>query len=148
MVFIDETENSWRGAMHIWNTLSKKYNISGSLFSGFQKLWKLVDTNTLEDFENIVLKSTFDNVVVKKEEIPMLLEAFKEYDKQYPNSSLLEQAAIIETEILQNSEMQGVCWNQTSVNSNPWTEGYNEETDEDIPYNVTTGKKHWFLTAS
>jgi len=27
VVFIDETENSWHGAMHIWNTLSKKYNI-------------------------------------------------------------------------------------------------------------------------
>lgn len=134
------------GAMHVWVALSKTYNIQGGMFSGLQKLWKLADTGTLVDFENTVMKSTFDNVMVKKENVKMLLSAFEEYDDKYPNSSLLEQAKIIEEEILNKQEMIAVCWNQTSVNGNPWTEGYDEENDEEIPYNMLTGEKHWFLT--
>ncbi|WP_028983311.1 hypothetical protein [Sporolactobacillus terrae] len=147
VTFIDETENSWRGGMHVWTKLCEKYGIRGGMFGGFEKLWKMADTGKLLEFENVVLKSTFDNVVAKKEELPILLAAFREYDKQFPNSSLVEQCEIIEKEILKNDEMIAVCWNQTSVNSNPWIEDYNEETDEEIPYNLTTGNKHWFLTA-
>lgn len=146
VVFVDETDNAFRGAMHVWNRLCDKYNIPGGMFGGFQDLWKKADTGFLSDAENTVLKSTFDNVVVKKEDIPMLLEAFKEYDEQFPNSSLLAQAHIIKKEILQDDDMIGVCWNQTSVNSNPWTE-YDDEADESIPYNVLEGNRHWSLTA-
>jgi len=42
--------------------------------------------------------------------------------------------------------MIGVCWNQTSVNSNPWTDGYDEEEDEPIPYNMLTGTRHRLIT--
>lgn len=146
VIFADETRNAWRGAMHVWNTLSEKYGIQGEMFGGFQNLWKLADTGTLQDFENIVMKSTFDDVVVKKEDMPTLLKSFREYAKQYPNSSLSEQAEIIEREILNNDEMIAVCWNQTSVNENPWSDGYDEEADEEISYNILTGKRHWFLT--
>ncbi|MEK4879452.1 MULTISPECIES: hypothetical protein [Paenibacillus] len=145
VVFVNETRNAWRGAMHVWDKLSEKYGVSGGLFSGFNQLWKMADTGKLLDFENVVMKSTFDDVIVKKENIPSLLEAFKEYDKHFPDSSLLEQAEIIEKEILSDDEMLAVCWNQTSVNSNPWTEGYDEETEEDIPYNILTGERHWSL---
>ncbi len=146
VIFVDEIKNSWRGAMHVWTNLSEKYGIQGGMFDGFQQLWKLADTETLDDFENTVLKSTFDNVVVKKEFIPILLDAFREYENQYPNSSLSEQAEIIEKEILEDDEMIAVCWNQTSVNRNPWREGYDEDKDEEIPYNILKGNRHWFLT--
>lgn len=147
VVFIGETKNAFRGAMHVWMKLCDKYGIQGGMFGGYDRLWKMADKGTLSHAENIVLKSTFDNVVVKEEEIPMLLEAFKEYDKQFTGSSLLEQAEIIKEEILNNDEMIAVCWNQTSVNSNPWTDGYDEDKEEDIPYNVLTENRHWFLTA-
>lgn len=145
VIFVDEVENSYRGAIHVWQRLCEKYEIEGSMFGGFQKLWKLTDKEVLTKAENIVLKSTFDNVIVKKEDIPLLLEAFKEYDKNFPNSSLLEQAVIIEENILNNVEMIGVCWNQTSINSNPWLFDYNDEKDEEIPYNVFKGETHKFL---
>ena len=155
VAFVNETKNAWRGAMHVWNRLCEKYEIKGAMFGGFQELWKMANTGALADFENTVLKSTFDNVVVKKEEIPMLLEAFREYDKHFPESSLVEQAEIIENEILNDDEFMGVCWNQTSVNRNPWlietepTEDDEEEEEDDsesAPYNILSGEKHWFLT--
>jgi len=147
VVFVSETDNAFRGAMHVWMQLCDKYNISGSLFEGFDELWKIADKGILDQFENIVLKSTFDNVVVMKDNIPMLLDAFREYDKMFSGSTLHEQAEIIEKDILINEDMIGVCWNQTSVNGNPWTDGHDED-DEEIPYNTSNGAKHWFLTAS
>jgi hypothetical protein len=145
IVLVNETKNAWRGAMHVWDKLSEKYGVTGGLLSGFNQLWKMADTGKLLDFENVVMKSTFDDVIVKKENIPALLTAFREYDNHFPNSSLLEQAEIIEKEILNDDEMLAVCWNQTSVNCNPWTEGYDEETEEEIPYNILNGERHWSL---
>lgn len=145
VIFVGETRNAWRGAMHVWDKLCDKYGISGGLFSGFENLWKMADKGILTQAENTVLKSTFDNVVVIKGDIPMLLQAFKEFDNQFPNSSLPEQGEIINDEILNDEDMIGVCWNQTSVNENPWTDGYDEDEDEEIPYNVLKGKRHWFI---
>lgn len=144
--FIGETKNAWRGAMHVWVKLSKAYGIEDDSDSErFRSLWRMADKGILTNFENIVLKSTFDNVVVKKEDIPKLTDAVREYDKKYPNSSLLEQITIIEDTILKDQAMIGICWNQTSINRNPWVDGYDEENGEGIPYNVQTGNRHWYL---
>lgn len=143
--YVGEARNAFRGAMHVWSSLCDKYRISGGVFGGYQELWKLADKNILEEFENIVMKSTFDNVIIKKEYIPLLLESYKEYDKQFPNSNLIEQGEIIQDEILNNKDMIAVCFNQTSVNSNPWSMGYDEELEEDIPYSILNGEKHWFI---
>lgn len=145
-VYVSDVGNAFRGAMHVWMRLSEAYGIEGGMFGGFQKLWKLADTGTLEDFENTVMKSTFDNVVVAKSEIPALIEAYRAYDIKYPGSNLLEQAVIFEHEILSDKDMTAVCWNQTDVNESPWIDGYDEEKEEAIPYNILTGRKHWFLS--
>lgn len=146
IVYIGETRNAFRGAMHVWDTLCTKYGIGGGMFGGYQELWKLADKGVLTPSENIVMKSTFDNVVVKKENIPGLLAAFREYGREYSNSSYLEQAGLVEEFVVSDEAMAGVCWNQTSVNENPWIDGYDEETEEYIPYSISTGSKHWFLT--
>lgn len=142
VILVGDTENAFRGAMHIWSNLSKKYNIEGSMLGGFQKLWKKVDTEFLTSNESLILKSTFDNVIIKKQNIPLLIEAFKEYDKEFPYSSLLEQIEIIEDEILNDENIIALCWNQTTVNSSPWI-SYNEK-DEEVYYNVLTDDKHWY----
>lgn len=143
--YIGEARNAFRGAMYVWSILCEKYQIDGGMFGGFQKLWKLADTSILEDFENIAMKSTFDNVIVRKEDIPLLLQSYKEFDSHFSNSNLLEQVEIIQNEIMNNQDMIAVCWNQTSVNRNPWSIGYDEELEEEIPYNIFSGKKHWFI---
>lgn len=143
--YVGEADNSWAGAMHVWGRISKKYALPGGLF-GYQALWNAVDKGILQPFENMVVKSTFDDMIVEKKDIPELLQAYAMYDAEYPGSNLAEQAEIITEEILNNEDMIGVCWNQTSVNSNPWTDGYDEEEDEPIPYNVLTGTRHRLIT--
>lgn len=143
--FVDEVQNAFRSAMHVWAKLSDAYGIVGGMFTGYKELWQKADTGELKDFEDIVLKSTFDRVMVQKEDMPMLIEAFKEYDKHYPNSSLVEQAEIIEQQILHNDNYLALCWRQTSVSDNLWEVGYDEENEETIYYNTGTGDKHWFL---
>lgn len=145
ITFIEEVENSNRGAIHVWNSLCEKYEIKGDMIKGVQKLRKMTDQGILTKAEDIVLKSTLNNIVVKKEDIPLLLEAFKEYDFIFPNSSLLVQAEIIENSILCNKKMIGVCWNHNSTISNPWSFDY-DEAYKDIPYNIFKGKNHIFLT--
>lgn len=140
------TENSFRGGLFIWTKLCEKYNIEGGMFGGgFEKLWKLTDTGTLEAFENLTMKTTFDRVIAKKEDIPAILEAFEQFDKAFPGSSLLEQAEIIRNEILNNDEMIAVCWNQTSNTCTQWEPDY-DDNDEEIHYNINTNDNHWFLT--
>jgi len=143
--YVGEADNSWAGAMHVWGRISKKYALPGGLF-GYQALWNAVDKGILQPFENMVVKSTFDDMIVEKKDIPELLQAYAMYDTEYPGSNLAEQAEIITEEILNNEDMIGVCWNQTSVNSNPWTNGYDEEEDEPIPYNMLTGTRHRLIT--
>ena len=144
IVFVDETQNSWRGVMHVWSNLGEEYGVPGGPFTGFDGLWKKANKGHLSALDNLMVLATFDNVVVKKETLPVLLDAWKKYDERFPNSSLMEQAKIIEEQVLNNTDLIGICWNQTSVNSNPW-EDYDEELDEDIPYNILEGDRHWFL---
>jgi len=145
VVFVGEVENAWRGAMFVWKQLADKYEVGGDLFGGFHELWAMADTGRLVDYENMVMKSTFDNVVVKREDLARLIMSFRKYGELNPNSSFLEQAKIIEEEILKDGNMVGVCWNQISVNENPWCNGFDEEADEYIPYNTTKQNKHWYM---
>src|SRR5690625_3399276 len=133
--------------MHVWSKLSQKYGVDGGIFGGFEGLWEMANQGKLNEHECIAVRSTFDNVIVKKEELPMMIDAYLEDDKEFSNSSLLEQVVIITDQLLNNEEMRGVCWNQTSVNSNPWAD-YDEEKDEEVPYNIFEGERHWFLNTN
>lgn len=115
---IGETKNAWRGAMYVWNEISIKY-LGLERFPMFdeslqRKVWNAAKYYTLTDAEKIVLASTMDNVTVKKSDIPKLIEAFEEYHKENPNSSLSEQAEIIKNAELLDDHV--IAWNQTSVN--------------------------------
>lgn len=91
----------------------------------------------------VALASTFDNVIIKKENMPKLISAFREFRGE---TSIKEQADIIE-KMLNDENCIAVGFNQTSVNDDTWTNfgGYDEEKDEEIPYNILTGERHWEL---
>lgn len=133
-----EIKNSHRGAMSIWNYLEEKYlpplNRYGMKISraiSFEKedideLWGLQHDNRLSESEKIALLSTFDNVVVLKQDIPRLCKSFREFPG---NTSLHEQADLIE-KLINDRHCFAVFWNQTSVNA-------------DVPKNISG--KYWNL---
>lgn len=164
-----EVKNAWRGAMAVWRILEEKYlppyrpeyipahiptseikrifhfaptRCSSGNEDAMQEVWALANDNRLKECEKIVLLSTFDYVVVKKENLHKLISAFREFEGE---TSLKEQADIIE-KMLKDENCIAVAFNQTSICMDDWVNGeYDEEKDEYKPYNIFKGDKHWEL---
>ncbi|MBS6192026.1 MAG: hypothetical protein KH815_03275 [Enterococcus hirae] len=137
-------QNSWLGGMHVWNSLNDKYKHGGGLFIGFDATWKAFNKGIYEEYENVVLGSAFDKVIVLKENFGQLLKSFEQYFHVYPNYNFDEQIEIIK-EMEKDEDIIGVAWCQTSVADDLWDYCYDEEKDEVIPYNIFKGEDHWNL---
>lgn len=168
-----DVKNAFRSGMAIWNTMEEKYlspfvpqyarkigittseecesvlgykptrcsSIMGK--EAMDEIWGLADRSDVSDVDKICLFTTFDNCLVKKDDIPKVIEAFRSFEGE---TSLKEQADILEQMYL-DEDCIAVGWNQTSVNGDTWANfgGYNEDNDEPIPYNCLTGTKHYWL---
>lgn len=158
-----DIKNAFRSGMAIWNTLDKKYlpkyipefaKMMGETdkdyfrsgdFMGraIKEVWALSEKEGIPKVDKICLRSTFDKVVVMREDLPELIKAFREFEG---NTSLKEQADAIEKEMAEDSEFLAIAWNQTSVNGNPWESDDLDESGENyLPYNILKGKEHWSL---
>lgn len=106
------------------------------------EVWALAENPDVPLHEKIVMHTTFDHCLVKREDIRRVVDAFRQFDGE---TSLKEQADILER-MEADPEIIAVGWNQTSVNADNWANagGYDED-DEWIPYNCLTGDKHYWL---
>lgn len=165
--YTEEIRNAWRGAISVWHFMEETYlpeyipdfvkavpslHEEGRKYhrtpSGDSKtlkeVWDIVNLESIIRKHQIVMLSTYDNVLVKKENFKELIEAYRSTSGEF-ESSLGEQADIIE-KALKNEDIIAVGWNQTSVCSNCWYYGdYDEEAEEGIPYDINSMDKHWFL---
>lgn len=171
--FEDEIRNAWRGGMAVWSFLEEKYlppfvpNYARQIGiktpeefekrfghkpyrtttlmedAGIREIWNLEHDENVTETDRICLATTFDYVLVKKENIPLVVEAFRAFEG---TTSLKEQADVLER-MYDDEDCIAVGWNQTSVNGDTWSNygGYDEENDCCIPYNCFTGDKHWWL---
>jgi hypothetical protein len=155
--FLNETQNAYRGAMAVWNIMDKKYlppyvpkhkiiidieyyyrsfEMGGKALG---EVWGLFDNGAVSRVDRIVLGSTFDNAIVKKENLEELIKAFREFEGE---TSLKEQADIIEDAFKNDDDLIAIGWNQTSVNGDAWIEYY-DENDEAVMYNILSMNKHF-----
>lgn len=130
---IGEVKNAFKGAMYVWNQISKKY-FGLDNFPLFDedlrmKIWNAQKHNNLEPHEEIVLISTMDNVTVNKKDLEKLIEAFEKYGEEHKNSSFSEQARIIKCYLEKFGDDSLLAWNQTSVNQFCFEGEYNEDED-------------------
>ena len=111
--------------------------------SKIDEIWNLADDENVQYRDRIVLASTFDNILVKKADIPKLIEFFKDFGG---DTSLPEQAEILQ-KAYDAPDVIAVGFNQTSVNADTWTNagGRDPETEEWLPYNCLTMDKHMWL---
>jgi hypothetical protein len=164
---VGEVENAWRGAMAIWAEVERRYlpeyipewakGMSNDFIQRFHKdgfsrltdvlnldamkeILELFEKNEVSLVNKIVLGTTFDHVVVKREDMPRLMEAFRAFEG---NTSLKEQADIIQA-MYESGEWVAVAWNQTSVNADTWDQ-FDFDEDKAEPYNLNRFDKHWFL---
>ena len=144
-------KNAWRGAMAVWRELEKRhlkpFRTGYSRMAAFwdenaaKEIWNLASREDIPLHERIVLHTTFDKCLVKAEDIPKVIDAFRKFGG---DTSLPEQAYILE-KLPQGTIAVG--WNQTSVTCEDWSNfgGYDEENDASIPYNCLTMDKHYWL---
>lgn len=159
-----EVKNAFRGAMAIWTNVEKRYlpkyiptwamgdtskeysRTSDFMGGGLKEVWALFDTDKISETDKIVLGSSFDNVVVMKDDLPKLIEAFRNFQGE---TSLKEQADLIENAFKNDDDLLAIAWNQTSVNGDAWQSdetGLDEYGDEIyLTYNLLKHDKHWNL---
>jgi hypothetical protein len=109
-----------------------------------QDIWDLAENENIPEHERIVMSTTFDKAVVKKEDIPKIIEAFNAFEGE---TSLKDQAKVLQT-MFDDDKCIAVAWNQTSVSGDgAWDcmGEYDEEIEGGIPYNLNTGDEHWYL---
>lgn len=154
----NKIQNSFRGAIAIWNILDQKYlkgyipeyakfltkkqeiyyRSSDPKAISIKEVWQLVDSKEITEVDRICLLSTFDDVIVYKKDIAKLLDAFVKFEGE---TSLKEQAKVIENELKRDPDLIAIAWNQTSVNAAWYSEKSNEE--EICPYNIFESNIHW-----
>jgi len=161
--YFAEVKNAFRGASAIWDIIEKRYlpkyipswatnrelpysrTSDASNRQAMNEIWDLFNSPNISDTDNIVLGSTFDNVIVMKDDIPKLLIAFREFEGE---TSLKEQADLIEQTYNIDSDLIAIAWNQTSVNSDAWLSSEFVVNDDDeyyLPYNLFKHEGHWNL---
>lgn len=128
-----KVQNASRHHQVIWNYFAKKYlgleyfNVHSDCVEQ-QKLWALFEDERLTINERIILGSTYDYVLVKKEDISLVIDAFKSFENE---SNLLEEADILSS-LLNDKTCVAIGW-QSSI------------TDMWDNYDMFTEKKHWSL---
>lgn len=128
--------NASRGSWMVWDMLSKKY--LGHGFNCFdlrlaQETWDLFTDVRLTNTEKIVLGSTYDFVLIKKEDIRKVIDAYREFSILNENLSLNEQAEILQA-LEKDTDCIAIGFHQNSVSCDMWNN-----------YNCVNGTEHWYL---
>lgn len=134
-ILCGEVKNAWRGAMKIWEILSNKYlpNDDFTFSSSYMKKVCDLSEQNIDRVDKIILFTTFDNYLIKKEDIPIIVECFNHND--YKDTSLKEQADIIQS-LQDDEDCIAIGWNHNSINANNWVTK---------KYNVLRDNKHYFI---
>lgn len=131
-----EVRNATAGALTIWMEMAAKHKVECEMFE-FGPLWK--QTRSFSRPDQIVLAATYDRVWIRRErcsEVAAALRAFwaerglgaKGIVPTIPGiADELDRAAV--------SDIRGVCFNQTSVCSDPWVVRHPTDPEERIPFN-------------
>lgn len=153
LVHLGDLRNAFRGAMWIWTELAKKYFPDDNTYTaimGGNKLWGLINDERLSDTEWYAFVSTFDALIVPNELMDVVADALESFS---PGTENLHGQAVLLRQAKKDG-LRGVCWNQTSVNGDPWRMRDDEDEDSERYFNIDTdetwypgGKKIRFLTS-
>jgi hypothetical protein len=156
-----DARNSWGGAMHIWNSLSKKYGFGDFPMMRTENvpIWEACTEGKLNEHDTVTCKFTFDRVWVKSENIPRLIESLCVFVREFVDGTNVARTLPAAIEILQKAHSDpgviGVAFNQTSVGEAwcgqipiPCEHCGGTDTDDYRPYNLHKDEGHWELFES
>jgi hypothetical protein len=137
------------GVYFIWGALSKKYDLPRNPMSGDMPIWAEFDGTKLITDERVVLGFTFDNVWVRRDQIPRLVAALQAFWERHGAGirptipEIIEglQAAFQEPQ----DTVRGVCFQHTSVSESAWVLFDSDDLNyEGRPFNFDTDEKTYF----
>lgn len=107
------------------------------------EIWNLCKSEDVPERDRIVLATTLDDVLVQRAGFQKVIDAFLNFGGE---TNLAEQAKVLQ-KALDDENIIAIGWNQTSVSADHWANagGYDDERDEEIPYNCLTMTEHWWL---
>ncbi len=153
-VELAEFPNSWGSAARIWNALSERYlgeRVVWMLPNRSEQLWALVDDPQLTQAERDVLESTFDHVLVHRNDFDYLAGVYRAFSLFYPPgksachlnaiATVLEQ--LVDGKMVVSFEVYAVGWRWTSCAENLWQ--VRDENDDSRPYNLALDSRHRWL---
>jgi hypothetical protein len=151
-----ELSNSWGTAAKIWSDLFDTYvsdrsNQYDNWMLGTDRLWKVVDDKRLPRFERLIMASTFDYCLIKRENFEEMAAYYRTFSEKYRKEGFVDHLPTIaeRMEGLKDEPTvaaMGFYW--TSVSDCLWWvyEGCSEcEEREQRNYNTNQDKKHWYL---
>ena len=131
-IYLGDCNNAFRGAMYVWNDISKRYfnlhNFPISDKALQSRIWNAGDERPLTRTELAVLATTMDKATVTLKSVPQLIEHIDSYGIDHPNSSLSEQADILKANLTNIPDGYSVAWVQTTV-SDKWFAHFDDNTD-------------------
>lgn len=150
-----EFRNSWRGAVLVWRHMVETYlpTLTGYWLGDDDAMRRIgelagkegvtidgeVRPIPLED--RITLLSTFDNVLVRPEELPLVIKAFTLFSAHegFENSSIKDQIPLLE-DLCHDDDVSAIGWMQTSVAGTMWY-GYDDKEDYDDEEDCDEGEE-------
>lgn len=143
-----EFRNSWGSAAFIWSALARTYGVSHvNPFKAWERVWTPDFEARIEPFERLVLHSTYDRAVLRKEDFERMAEAMETFAEKHDTGetvcSLRKQAEALRT--AKEGGAEYAAWNQTSVSESLWWLPAQCEHEEERPYNIHCDSGHRFI---
>jgi len=142
-----EFHNAFRGGYLIWENLAKRYLGVNSvalllLHDGMEDVWKLAERGDVPWAHKVALMTTFDGVMVRRENLPRLIDALEQYARDFIDPGHIPEQIEALRELVDDEDCFAACWQQTSVTS-AWSVSL--PNDETRMYDVSRDTWHWFL---
>lgn len=147
-VHFADASDAWGGAFTIWKTLANKYKLPFELTKEkIGPIWRLVRCSDVPRFEKLTIISTFEGVWIKRDHIPALVNALRDFcDETLSNHGgvltrgTLDRLSAILLLAISDETIRGVAFNQIDSAKSFWQI---EEASFIRPYDLFKDKGHF-----
>ena len=136
VVNVGEASNNHAFAPWAWDVIAKKSGFGRFPWGDEERMkefWKLCGSGKLSERDDVVLRLTFDNVWVRRENVRATASALVEFFVEHGSgiAPTMRGVADLMAEAVEEAGCRGVCFNLCSANANPWVVYYLDMDDDE-----------------
>lgn len=131
----EELKNSWGSATYIWDFMGKTYIPGFSMFreDHMKYLWTLWKKRSIPLYRRAVLMMTFDRALVAKENYKRAAADIRAFLSDHNDITVVNHWPRIAEIFESNPDAPAIGFWMTSVSSNPFYGGWDDEKQAEIP---------------